>query len=180
MDDKQAAHRELADALGNVEADRIMSLRELDELDGTGEYTDNEWAELQARYDGTPVVDDLTFYEMSQDDELMRTLSEDEAECIHRWVEVEALRDHYALFEDFLYDCMTELMGFQCTELQIDIGRFLQSDIRFGMIQAQRSHDVITVKPYWRHFQRLDKPQKRTGKAQSRGSYRECLKRRAA
>jgi hypothetical protein len=107
------------------------------------DYSDAEWSEiLESRPE---VREQGEFTAMANDPELMATLSETELECVQRWSEIEALREHYALFEDFLYDCMTELMGFQCTELQIDIGRFLQSDIRYGMIQAQRSQAKSTI-----------------------------------
>ena len=90
-------------------------------------------------------------------------LSEVEQETARRWAEIEALRDHYSLFEDFLYDCMTELMGFTCSDIQIDIGRFLQfgkydtkedmdkvldgllKPLQYGMIQAQRSQAKSTI-----------------------------------
>ena len=90
-------------------------------------------------------------------------LSEVEQETARRWAEIEALRDHYSLFEDFLYNCMTELMGFTCSDIQIDIGRFLQfgkydtkedmdkvldgllKPLQYGMIQAQRSQAKSTI-----------------------------------
>lgn len=109
-----------------------------------GEYSDEEWDELNK--DRTYLeAAEVSFTEMSKDTDLLATLSEVELQAVHRWVEVEALRNHYELFEDFLYDCMTELMGFKCSELQIDIGRFLQSDVQYGMIQAQRSQAKSTI-----------------------------------
>ena len=101
-------------------------LEELDE-DSDGQYSENE------------------FTRICEDRERYLALSDVEQETASRWADVEALRLHYALFEDFLYDCMTELMGFQCSELQIDIGRFLQSDVKYGMIQAQRSQAKSTI-----------------------------------
>ena len=99
------------------------------------DYTGNE--------DGLYSDDEFTL--IQKDRERMLTLSEVEQQVVRRWAEVEALRSHYALFEDFLYDCMTELMGFKCSDLQIDIGRFLQSDVQYGMIQAQRSQAKSTI-----------------------------------
>jgi len=110
-----------------------------------GEWTDAEWDEIVGDRPVVKESTDQTFTEMSQDDDFMSSLNDIESESVLRWVEVEALRDHYALFEDFLYDCMTELMGFQCSELQMDIGRFLQSDVQYGMIQAQRSQAKSTI-----------------------------------
>lgn len=88
---------------------------------------------------------DEEFTEILANHARMMELSDIEQETVRRWADVEALRDHYALFEDFLYDCMTELMGFKCSQLQIDIGRFLQSDVQYGMIQAQRSQAKSTI-----------------------------------
>ncbi|MBV1929749.1 MAG: phage terminase large subunit [Gammaproteobacteria bacterium] len=106
---------------------------------------------------------DDEFTQICNDREKYLQLSEVEQETARRWSEIEALRDHYALFEDFLYDCMTELMGFQCTDVQIDIGRFLQfgvyetvedinkvidgllQPLQYGMIQAQRSQAKSTI-----------------------------------
>lgn len=89
--------------------------------------------------------DDNEFTRICADRERYAQLSEVEQEAAGRWAEIEALREHYALFEDFLHDCMTELMGFKCSDLQIDIGRFLQSDVKYGMIQAQRSQAKSTI-----------------------------------
>jgi len=106
---------------------------------------------------------DDEFTQICNDREKYLRLNEVEQETARRWSEVEALRDHYSLFEDFLYDCMTELMGFQCTDVQIDIGRFLQfgsyetdeerdkvidgllQPLQYGMIQAQRSQAKSTI-----------------------------------
>jgi len=86
-----------------------------------------------------------------------------EQETIQRWTRLEALQDHYTEFADFLHDCMTELMGFNCSDIQIDIGDYLQygtaddlelrrqirngtlNPIRYGMIQAQRSQAKSTI-----------------------------------
>jgi hypothetical protein len=106
---------------------------------------------------------DTVFTRIVNDREKYLQLSEVEQEAAGRWAEIEALREHYALFEDFLYDCMTELMGFRCSELQLDIGRFLQfgeyeteeemnaildgmlEPTKYGMIQAQRSQAKSTI-----------------------------------
>lgn len=137
---------ELLEHLGQEVADAIVALRDDDYLDAPeGEFTDEEWEEVQASRPVLPTAFDRQFTDMANDREYMASLSDTERECVQRWAEIEALREHYELFEDFLYDCMTELMGFNCTELQIDIGRFLQSDTRYGMIQAQRSQAKSTI-----------------------------------
>lgn len=142
---------ELVNQLGQEIADAIVaSESDLDTEQDSGEYEDVEWDQIKDfRMTANAVVSELpeesTFSRMAEDAAYMRGLNEVEQLCVHRWAEIEALREHYALFEDFLYDCMTELMGFNCTELQIDIGRFLQSDVKYGMIQAQRSQAKSTI-----------------------------------
>jgi hypothetical protein len=138
---------ELAEELGTEMASAIIALRDNNELEDTpdGEYSDEEWAHVLQDRPQISLGDEQEFTRLSLDKDYMSSLSETERMCVKRWAEVEALREHYALFEDFLYDCMTELMGFQCTQLQIDIGNFLQSDTRLGMIQAQRSQAKSTI-----------------------------------
>mgnify|MGYP001033398230 CR=1 FL=1 len=145
------SYQELEEALGSEVAQAIIAHRDNQSLEDTpeGEWSDEEFAEvLEQRPDLDNLEnleDDSEFTRLSRDKGYMATLSDTERQCVHRWAEVEALRDHYAEFGDFLYDCMTELMGFKCTDLQIDIGEFLQSDIRYGMIQAQRSQAKSTI-----------------------------------
>lgn len=140
---------ELTEMLGEDIARAMMESREAFAFGKTeapeGEWTDEEWEDILGEREATPEKGDMTFTEMAEDDDFMSTLNEVEEESVRRWCEVEALREHYELFEDFLYDCMTELMGFQCSDLQVDIGRFLQSDVRYGMIQAQRSQAKSTI-----------------------------------
>ena len=137
---------ELEEKLGEETARAIIEQRiPANAKDIEGEWTDKEWADICGDRPQLTEDTERTFTDMSLDDDFMAALNDIEAESVRRWVEVEALREHYALFEDFLYDCMTELMGFQCSELQIDIGRFLQSDVQYGMIQAQRSQAKSTI-----------------------------------
>jgi len=140
-------YSELTEQLGQDIADAIIAKRDDDYLEAPeGEFSDSEWDELKGEREAVDsFADDQEFTRLANDKGYMSTLSDIERECVLRWAEVEALREHYAEFEDFLYDCMTELMGFNCTELQIDIGRFLQSDVRYGMIQAQRSQAKSTI-----------------------------------
>ena len=140
-------YSELVDDLGVDLASAVLAKREgydLEDDTPEGEYSDEEWNDVLT---SRPVIDfdPLEFTRLANDKDYLLTLNEVEQTTVKRWAEVEALREHYALFEDFLYDCMTELMGFKCTQLQIDIGNFLQSDVRFGMIQAQRSQAKSTI-----------------------------------
>jgi len=75
----------------------------------------------------------------------LKDLPEIQQQAVKRWADLEALREHYAEFTDFLYDAMTELMGFQCTDIQLDIGEFLQNSPKYSMVQAQRSQAKSTI-----------------------------------
>tara|TARA_R110000851_G_scaffold57574_1_gene134045 strand:- start:1096 stop:3144 length:2049 start_codon:yes stop_codon:yes gene_type:complete len=141
------SYQELEEVLGDELAQAVIAKRDTDSLDDTpeGEWSDEEFNGLLEARPEVDLPQDQEFTLLANDREYMASLNDTERECVLRWSEIEALRVHYALFEDFLYDCMTELMGFECTDLQIDIGRFLQSDVRYGMIQAQRSQAKSTI-----------------------------------
>jgi len=66
-------------------------------------------------------------------------------EAAARWEKLEALQEAYPTFEPFLQDVMEDLMGFDCTDIQIDIGNYLQYGPQFLMIQAQRSQAKSTI-----------------------------------
>lgn len=73
-------------------------------------------------------------------------LSDIAIERLRRESDIAALRKYYALFTDFLYACMTDLMGFTCTDMQIDIGRYIANETKMRiMIQAQRSEAKSTI-----------------------------------
>lgn len=54
------------------------------------------------------------------------------------------LQEHYAHFEPFLEDVM-EFLGFQTTEIQKDIGNYMEFGPQRLMIQAQRSQAKTTI-----------------------------------
>jgi hypothetical protein len=131
---------DLVEELGEELAQAIIEKREQHRYDEDDDFA----AVIEARPE-LNLPDTAEFTKMANNPDIMATLNEIEQETVLRWADVEALREHYGLFEDFLHDCMTELMGFKCSELQIDIGRFLQSDVQKGMIQAQRSQAKSTI-----------------------------------
>ena len=138
----EMSYDELVLELGEEVAQAIVNKR-----DGTQQqdYDEDEFAAVIEARPELHIPEDREFTTMAQDVELMSQLNDLERETVLRWVDIESLREHYALFEDFLHDCMTELMGFKCSQLQVDIGRFLQSDTQYGMIQAQRSQAKSTI-----------------------------------
>lgn len=62
-----------------------------------------------------------------------------------RWAELDLLRAEYPNFKPFLFDVMTGLMGFGCSEIQLDIADFLEYGPKERMIQAQRGQAKTTI-----------------------------------
>lgn len=62
-----------------------------------------------------------------------------------RWDELQLLREAYPTFGPFLYDVMTDLMGFQCSDIQLDIANYLEYGPTYRMIQAQRGQAKTTI-----------------------------------
>lgn len=109
---------------------------ELD-MEDLGQFEDMQDADL---------FTSAAFKELCADREAMLALDDVAKEKVWRWDSINELRQHYALFSDFLFDCMTELMGFNCSEVQIDIGNFIADESRDRiMVQAQRSQAKSTI-----------------------------------
>lgn len=72
-------------------------------------------------------------------------MSETEFTVAERWAALEALQKHYKKFGDFLYDVMTDLLGFECSPIQLDIAEYLQHGPLYRMIQAQRGQAKTTI-----------------------------------
>lgn len=99
--------------------------------------------------------DDMTDQELFTSDAFDKLLLDRQAllslddvalDKVRRWDDLRALQNHYVHFSDFLHDCMTELMGFTCSAVQIDIGNFIADESRDRiMVQAQRSQAKSTI-----------------------------------
>lgn len=61
-----------------------------------------------------------------------------------RWEQLAVLQEHYPNFIPFLEDVMQEL-GFSTTEIQRDIGGYLEHGPQYLMVQAQRSQAKTTI-----------------------------------
>ena len=61
-----------------------------------------------------------------------------------RWQKLEMLQGHYSEFIPFLQDVMS-LLGFQTSEIQEDIGKFIAYGPDYLMVQAQRSQAKTTI-----------------------------------
>ena len=69
-----------------------------------------------------------------------------------RWEHLETLQKEYKEFQPFLIDCMEDLMGFTCTDIQVDIGNYLEHGPQYLMIQAQRSQaksSIVAIYSVW-------------------------------
>lgn len=62
-----------------------------------------------------------------------------------RWNKLALLQEHYADFDDLLVDVMEGLLGFKCTEVQLDIGEWIANGPQYRMVQAQRGQAKTTI-----------------------------------
>lgn len=76
-------------------------------------------------------------------------------QALERWDRLAELQDLYPTFDLFLAEGIEELLGFTCTDIQLDIGEFLENGPKFRMIQAQRSQAKTTITSFyavWRYI----------------------------
>lgn len=69
---------------------------------------------------------------------------ETSAQAAQRWKRLHVLQEHYRHFEDFLEDVMAEL-GFVATDIQKEIGAWMEHGPTYLMVQAQRGQAKTTV-----------------------------------
>lgn len=73
-------------------------------------------------------------------------------EALNRWEQLDVLKEEYPEFQPFLIDCMEDLMGFTCTDIQVDIGMYLEQGPQYLMVQAQRSQaksSIVAIFAVW-------------------------------
>ena len=70
---------------------------------------------------------------------------EDQKQALRRWQELELLQKHYAEFTDLVVDVMNGVMGFQCSDIQLDIANYLAKGPKRRMVQAQRGQAKTTI-----------------------------------
>jgi hypothetical protein len=71
-------------------------------------------------------------------------MSENSSASLARWAKLHMLQKHYSSFTPFLEDGMAEL-GFSTTDIQIEIGNWMEHGPQYLMVQAQRSQAKTTV-----------------------------------
>lgn len=79
-------------------------------------------------------------------------------EALERWRKLELLQEHYAKFDDFLVDVITDLMGFVCTDIQRDIGQFVAHGPKYRMVQAQRGQAKTTITAIYAVWRLMHEP----------------------
>lgn len=72
-------------------------------------------------------------------------MRENNAASVQRWEHLKVLQTHYKEFDVFLHDVMQNVLGFHCTDIQKDIGKFLVEGGAEIMVQAQRGQAKTTI-----------------------------------
>ena len=83
-------------------------------------------------------------------------------EALQRFDKLKVLQDHYAGKAGgrlFLKDVIEGLMGFVCTDLQIDIWDYIAYGPQYGMVQAQRGQAKTTITAIFAVFCLIHKPE---------------------
>jgi hypothetical protein len=78
-----------------------------------------------------------------------------------RWKKLELLQEHYRDFDTLLYDVIENFMGFDCTDIQQDIGDFLANGPTRAMIQAQRGQAKTTITSIYAVWRQIHDPSTR-------------------
>lgn len=75
-----------------------------------------------------------------------------------RWKKLELLQEHYDTFEKLLEEVITNFMGFKCTDVQLDIGRFIDTGPLRSMVQAQRGQAKTTITAIYAVYKLIHDP----------------------
>lgn len=86
---------------------------------------------------------------------------EDPVLAERRWADLALLQEHYAEFPDLLHDIMHDVLGFQCSDIQVDIAEFLASDDPNKMVQAQRGQAKTTITSCYAVYRLIHEPKTR-------------------
>lgn len=88
-------------------------------------------------------------------------MSENIFEAEKRWKALQLLQEHYEHFEDFYNDVSNEVLGFSCTEIQLDIANYLEHGPLYRMIQAQRGQAKTTITAVYAVWRLIHDPKTR-------------------
>lgn len=82
-------------------------------------------------------------------------------QALERWHKLELLQEHYVEFEDFLRDVIEDLMGFNCSDVQVDIGNYIAHGPQYRMVQAQRGQAKTTIAAAYAVWKLIHNPKQR-------------------
>lgn len=86
---------------------------------------------------------------------------ETEVQASSRWDDLRALQEHYTDFRDFAHDVITDLMGFTCSDMQLDISDYIANGPRLRMVQAQRGEAKTTLTACYAVWRLIQDPRTR-------------------
>ena len=78
-----------------------------------------------------------------------------------KWADLKLLQNHYKKFEDLLHDVITDLLGFNCTDMQLDIGKYVAYGPKYRMVQAQRGEAKTTITAIYAVWRLIHNPRSR-------------------
>lgn len=90
----------------------------------------------------------------------MTTARESPVAAKKRWALLEIVQGAYPTFQPFLVDMMSEL-GFDTTEMQLDIGDYLEFGPLYRMVQAQRGQAKTTITAIYAVWRLIHAPKAR-------------------
>lgn len=82
-------------------------------------------------------------------------------QALERWRKLELIQEHYEEFEDFLRDVIEDLMGFNCSDVQVDIGQYIAHGPQYRMVQAQRGQAKTTIAAAYAVWKLIHNPKHR-------------------
>lgn len=86
---------------------------------------------------------------------------ESKEDALKRWQKLLLLQKAYPTFEPFLEDVMTNVLRFTCTDMQKDIGDYLEKGPQYRMIQAQRGEAKTTITAIYSIWRGIHNPSNR-------------------
>lgn len=88
----------------------------------------------------------------------MAFVRETDEQVARRWADLELLQEHYRSFDTLLVEVIEDFMGFQCSDLQIDIGDWVANGPQYRMVQAQRGQAKTTITAIYAVYRLIHDP----------------------
>lgn len=81
--------------------------------------------------------------------------------AMQRWESLELLQETFPDFSDFMALGMTDLLGYQCSDVQKDIADYLQTGNLYRMVMAQRGQAKTTITAFYAVWRLIHEPSSR-------------------